>query len=67
MFEAYFWIIEWIPDDPDNPSLEYTMIGTREEAEAESERRHPNYLCREIVFHRQGKAGLRSGSVAKSD
>ena len=57
--QRYNWMIEWLPDDPENLTTQYYMVGTREDAEKESERRHPGYLCKEIVFHRRGKANVK--------
>jgi hypothetical protein len=51
--ERYHWEIEYIPDDPDRNQCENIfLIGTREEADQACNMRHPDYLCREIVFHR---------------
>lgn len=62
----YNWMIEWLPDDPENPTVQHCMIGTREDAEKESEKRHPGYLCKEIVFHRRGKANVKSEPPPKA-
>ena len=58
--QRYHWEIEFVADDLKDEEdfrghLEFT--GTQEEAAVHAEQHHPDFLCREIVLHRNGRAG----------
>lgn len=57
---CYLWEIEYVPDDPanDEGDQDLQFIGTYPEAQDFAQRHHPDYLLKEIVFHRGGPAPL---------
>jgi len=47
------WEIEFVPDNPDTPQAENIRCsGTYREACEFVAEHHPDYLCREIAFHK---------------
>jgi hypothetical protein len=47
------WEIEFVPDDPEKGQVEnLCFTGDYRDAQEYAAQHHPDYLCKEIVFHK---------------